>query len=486
MKSIKKNFIWNAVLQVSSLVFPLITYPYVSRIIGSDGIGKTSFATSVITYFSIIAQLGVPTYGIRSCAQVSNDKDGLSRTTQEILFIGCITTIIAYICLGISLHFVPRFQEDKTLLIITSFQMAFNTIGMVWLFSGLEQYRYITIRSVIFKFVSLVLSFLLVRRKADYIIYETILVIAIAGSNILNLFYSRKFIYFKRYPHYNLRRHIKPILVFFSMSVATTVYTSMDTIMLGFMTNNSEVGFYTSAIKVRSVLLGLINALATVLLPRASYYVKNGNKEEFIRISRKAFHFIVVVGFATWIYFSLFARESILVLSGKEFLPAIAPMLWIMPTVLICGISNLTAIEMLVSLGKEKIVLYTQITGAVIDFLLNWFLIPYFGSSAAAAATMIAEVVIMLLQVRALHQEGIYLKVDTKFWKIIMGLAVASVPMIWIKMINLAPLVSLIMSFIVFSLIYALILMLLKEPIMLEILENVKKIAKKVGINHAD
>ena len=475
MRSIKTNFLWNAVLQVSSLVFPLFIYPYVSRVIGSEGIGKTSFATSVIVYFSIIAQLGVPTYGIRSVAQVANDNDELSKTVQEIFFINIITTIIAYICLGISMKLVPRFQEEPTLLIITSFQMAFNTLGMVWLFSGLERYRYITIRAVFFKFLSLILTFVFVRNRDDYLAYGIILVVAIAGSNVLNFFYSRKFINFKRYKNYNIKRHLKPIMIFFTMSIATNVYTSLDTIMLGFMKNNSEVGFYSSATKVRSVLLGIINALATVMLPRASYYIKVGNKKEFSRISQKAFHFIVITGSAAWVYFSLYAKESILVLSGSEFLPAIYPMLWIMPTVLICGISNLTAIEMLVALGKENSVLISQVAGALIDFVLNSFLIPVHGASSAAAATMIAEFVILNIQIYALHKDGYYLRGDLKIWKIIVGVSVAGGVSCTIKMIGMHPLMMLLVSFSIFTVVYVGVLLLLKEPIAEEIINEVTK-----------
>ena len=475
MKSIKRNFVWNVLLQVSALVFPLIIYPYVSRVIGSDGIGKTSFATSVIVYFSIIAQLGIPTYGIRSVAQVANNKDELSKTAQEIFFINIITTTIAYICLGISIKLVPKFQEEPTLLIITSLQMAFNTLGMVWLFSGLEQYRYITIRAVFFKFLSLILTFIFVRNRDDYLAYGIILVVAIAGSNILNFFYARRFINFKRYKNYNIKRHLKPIMIFFTMSIATNVYTSLDTIMLGFIKNNSEVGFYSSATKVRSVLLGIINALATVMLRRASYYVKIGNKKEFSRISQKAFQVIVVTGTAAWVYFSLFAKESILVLSGSEFLPAIYPMLWIMPTVLICGISNLTAIEMLVSLGKENKVLISQVAGAIIDFVLNSIFIPRYGASSAAAATMIAEFVILIIQIHALHKDGYYLKGDLKVWKSIIGVSAAGGVSLTIKMIGLNPLMTLIVSFSIFAVVYLGLLILLQEPTAKEIINEVKK-----------
>ena len=145
MKSVKKNFIWNSILKVSAIVFPLIIYPYVSRVIGAEGIGKVSFATSVVAYFSILAQLGIPTYGIRCCAQSADDKDELSKRVQEILSISLITTAIAYAVFGGALYFIPKFQEERALLLITSIELLFNAIGVVWLFSGIEDYSCISI-----------------------------------------------------------------------------------------------------------------------------------------------------------------------------------------------------------------------------------------------------------------------------------------------------------------------------------------------------
>lgn len=468
MKSIKSNFIWNTILKVSALIFPLIIYPYVSRTVGVEGVGRVSFAISVIAYFSIIAQLGIPTYGIRAIAQNAENKNDLSRTAQEILRINIVTTLVSYGILIVAIQVVPRFQEDRTLLLITSLEMIFNAVGMVWLFSGLEQYSYITIRSIVFKVISLILIFAFVHKPDDYIFYAGITVFSVVGSNVLNLFYSRKFISFRRFEKYDYKKHLKPITVFFLLSVANTVYTSLDTIMLGFMASNTAVGLYTSATKVRSVLLGIVNALAIVMLPRSAYYIKNGMRDEFIKISQKAFHFILIIAAATWLYFSIYARECILLLSGKEFADATYPMLWIMPTILICGVSNLTSIQMLVSMGKEKQVLISQIAGAIIDFVLNAIFIPKYGPSAAAGATMIAEFVILIMQLRVLHADGIRLWGDIKLYKIAVPLLASCFACYWVKHITSSNIIRLVGSAIVFAAIYGGLLFLFKEPIFIE------------------
>lgn len=164
-KSIKLNFIMNVILTMSSFIFPLITFPYVSRILLPEGTGKVSFATSLISYFSMFAQLGIPTYGIRACAKVRDDKEELTRTTQELVIINFVMSVISYTALAVALMLVPRLREERALYIIVSLTIAFNVIGMEWMYKALEQYTYITIRSIIFKFVALIVMFVFVHQN---------------------------------------------------------------------------------------------------------------------------------------------------------------------------------------------------------------------------------------------------------------------------------------------------------------------------------
>lgn len=479
MKSIKKNFAWNAILKVSAVIFPLITYPYVSRAIGAEGIGKVSFATSVVSYFSIIAQLGIPTYGIRCCAQVSDDKEELSKRVQEILIINIITTVIAYFILFVSIGFVPKLRSEKGLLLITSLELLFNAIGVVWLFSGIEEYSYITIRSLIFKMASLFFIILMVKNPSDYIIYGGILVAANVGSNIFNFFYSRKFVTYKHIYKLNVQQHIKPIFTFFTMAVATTIYTSLDTIMLGFMVGDVQVGFYTSATKVRSVLLGFVNALSTVLMPRASFYIKNHQDKEFISISKKAFDCIVVCASSLWFFFTLFSRECIVVLSGNGFEGAIPAMVCIMPTVFICGISNLTALQVLVPLGKEKGVLVTQIIGAILDFIFNAIFIPTYGATAAAIATTFAETVIAALQIYMVYNAGVRLVDKETIVKSAISNGIAIAVCLTVSNIRMAGLIKLAVAAVIYYSAYITSLFVLHEKTVIQIAATAKMRIKK-------
>ena len=219
-KSLKINFIMNAILTMSSFIFPLITFPYVSRVLMPAGMGKVNFATSVINYFSMIAQLGIPTYGIRACAIVRDDREKLTRTAHELLIINIVMSIISYLGLFLALAFVPRLQSEHTLYIIVSFTIILTTIGMEWLYKALEQYTYITVRSLIFKAISVVAMLLLIHSKDDYLLYGAITIFAASASNILNFINIHRYIGLKPVGNYNIKRHLKPVLVFFSMSVS--------------------------------------------------------------------------------------------------------------------------------------------------------------------------------------------------------------------------------------------------------------------------
>ena len=197
----------NALLTMSSFIFPLITFPYVSRILLPEGTGTVSFATSVVTYFALFAQLGIPTYGIRACAKVRDDKEALSRTVQEIFLINCVMSVLTYAVFLAALFTVPKMQAEKPLFLIISLTIFFNMIGMEWLYKGLERYTYITVTSIIFKFAALIAMFVLIHDKSDYVIYGGISIFAASASNVCNLINVRKYISIQPAGHYHFRRN---------------------------------------------------------------------------------------------------------------------------------------------------------------------------------------------------------------------------------------------------------------------------------------
>jgi len=479
IKSVKFNFIMNSILTASAMIFPIITYPYVSRILQPEGIGTVSFANSVITYFSMFAQLGIPMYGIRACAKVRDDKEKLTRTVQEIMMINMITCLIVYIAFFGSLYFVPQFRQEKTLYLIMGSLILFNTIGVEWLYKGLEQYSYITVRSIVFKFIALLAMFLLVHEKEDYVIYGGITIFAAAGSNFLNFINLRKYIYLRPMGEYNFRQHIKPISVFFAMSIATTIYTNMDNVMLGFIKGTTENGYYDAAVKIKNILVSFVSSLGTVLLPRVSYYIETGEKEEFSRITKKALNFVFLLSVPLCVYFIIFARPSIYLLSGTMFENSILPMRLIMPTLVFIGLTNIIGLQILVPLGKENQVLYSEIAGAVVNIIVNMFLIPRMGAAGAAIGTVLAEIMVFIVQVYALKDVVVKILKKISYWKIAIALVLASFVSVWANSMNWGNFLILLFSALLFFGVYVLTLIIFREKLVKEILDDMLRIVKK-------
>ena len=431
--SVKVNMIMNALLTMSSFIFPFITFPYVSRILLPLGTGKVNFATSVVNYFAMFAQLGIPTYGIRACAKVRDNKEKLSRTVHELLFINLFMCVLVYITFFIALFDVPRLELDKTVSLVIGLPISLNALGVEWLYKALEKYSYITIRSLVFKVIALVAMFLLVKNQEDYVFYGGITIFAGSASNILNFWNLRKYVILKPLGHYNIRQHIKMVITFFSMSIATTIYTNLDSVMLGFMKGDVDVGYYGAAVKIKNILVSLVTSASAVLLPRASFYVDRKMLDEFYHLLKKTMHFVFLLACPLTLYFIIFAREGIFFLSGEAYAGSILPMQIIMPTLIFIGMTNIIGIQMLVPLGLEKQVLYSEIAGAIVDLILNAILIPKFASSGAAIGTLVAEIVVLIWQLSVIRIRKVNLYSELKAYKIIIALVIAIAASIWVK-----------------------------------------------------
>ena len=481
--SLGMNFLMNSILTMSSFIFPLITFPYVSRILLAEGYGKIQLATSVVSYFLLFSQLGLPTYGVRACAAVRDDRRELTRTVHELLAINLVMTVASYAAFFVMVAAIPRFAQERTLYLITSGTVFLNMIGMEWMFKALEQYRYITVRSVFFKFVSVVAMFMLVHEQKDYITYAAISVLASAGSNFMNLTQIRKYIDLKPVGPYNIKKHIKPVLVFFTMTCAATVYTNLDSVMLGFMATDADVGYYSAAVKIKNILVSVITALGTVILPRVSYYFERKMMDEFWKVISKVFRFVVLLAAPLTVYFMIFARNGIYFLSGENYENAVAPMVAIMPTLICIGLTSVMGIQILVPTGRESVVLRSYIIGAVVDCIINALLIPRLQALGAAIGTLVAEAGVLAYQYYALRNEVREYFRSIGVARLLLALTAALASSFWVAKLAIGDFLVLAVSAVLFFGVYALVLHLGKEPLLLEVeaqaLEKVKKLIKK-------
>lgn len=398
IKSVKANAVLNIIYTLTSIIFPILTYPYVTRVLSTVGMGKVSFFTSVTNYAVMLGSLGIATYGIRAVAKCRDNAKTLSNVTSELLILNILITVVVATALLILSIFVEKFRSEPLLLVISVITVLITPLGLNWFYSGLEQYSFITKRTVLFKVISLFLIYICIREKADYIVYYGIIAFSNIGAYICNLLYSKKFFRFHIDKSFNYRQHIKPMLLLFASTLAINVYTNLDTIMLGFICGDKEVGLYSVACKIETVLVSTVNAVSVVLLPRLSNYLGNNETEKYNETLKKSISYIFLVTIPFAIYFILEAKDSIMLISGKDFNGSIICMQILMPIIVISGFSNVTGNQILIPQGKDSQYMKAVSIGAVVDLLLNAILMPKYHGAGASFATLIAEITQMSIQ----------------------------------------------------------------------------------------
>lgn len=397
-KSIKVNSILNVIKTISSIIFPLITFPYISRVLQPENVGKVSFGSSFVSYFSLIASLGITTYAIRECSAVRGDKKKLGEKASQIFSINVCTTIVAYVLVGLSLIFFRKLDSYRTLIIIQSTAILFTTWGADWLNSAMEDFKFITIRSIGFQFISLILMFILVHQPDDYYKYAAITVLSSCGANITNILYRRKYctVHFTMDMHW--QEHIKPILLLFVMILAQTIFNSSDITMLGLMKGDYEVGLYSSAVKMANLVSQVVASLAWVVMPRMALYFSEANYEKINEMLKKTFNVLVTIGFPCAVGCVCLSQEIILIIAGAQYFAA-APALSILMIGFMFSLIGGSFLGNMVLLPskREDIYMIVCCVATGINLVMNYFLIPLWGVNAAAATTMFASLLIMVL-----------------------------------------------------------------------------------------
>lgn len=394
--SIKRNFIYNMLLGISRVVFPLITAPYVSRVLEPDGIGLFNFANTLAGYFAMFGALGIPYYGIREIAKIGNNKEEQTLFVSEIISISVIATIFSTIVFIASLYFIPQLNENYAIFLIAGIVLYITPFRVDWFFSGLEEFGYITFRSLIIKTLGVVLLFIFVREKDDLIDYIWLGVL----TTILNELWN----YVKLYkrgirPRFTLtgKRHLKPLLVLFSSTIAISIYTVLDTLMLGFLSDYTEVGYYNCATHISKAILPIVTSLAAVVLPQVAVMKEGQRWVEINGLMNKSFSIVGFMAFPIMFGIIAIAPTFTPLFFGQQFYGAILPLQIVMITIVAIGFSNLTGIQILLGFGFDKYFLYSVLTGTITNFSLNLTLIPAYGAVGAACASVVAEILIVIV-----------------------------------------------------------------------------------------
>ena len=401
-KSIKRNTVYNAIKTLSSIIFPLITFPYISRVLLPENVGKINFGLSIVSYFTLIATLGITTYAVRECSAVRDDKEKLSDIASQIFSINIVTTIIAYVALAVTLLAYNKLENYRLLIVIQSLTIAATTLGADWLNTAMEDFRYITVRTVAFQFVSLVLMFVFVHKPEHYMRYAVISLISSAGANILNVWYRKRYcnvqIIWDLKNGIEWKRHLMPIMLLFVMILAQTILNSVDSTMLGLMHGDRDVGIYTTAHKMQNIITQVIVSIAFVVMPRMSSCFAREDYEYASRLYRKVFGFFCTLGLPCIAGTCLLADDIIAIAAGDEFAESaivlVVLMLGFIPSLF--GGSLLGNIVCLPS-RREKVFMIACCVSAVVNIITNYLLIPNLGAAGAALTTFFCNAVTMII-----------------------------------------------------------------------------------------
>lgn len=478
-KSLGINAILNAIKSVMAIIFPLITFPYVSRILQVDNLGKYNFANSFVSYFVLFASLGISTYAIREGSHLRENKDKISEFASEVFSINCISTLISYIIMIVCVIFSPKINEYKSLIGIFSVSIVFTTLGTEWIYSIFEEYTYITKRSILVQFISLVLLFVFVKDKDDYIIYACITVFASVGANIINFINAKKFCDIKFVINNNMTRHIKPIFILFASTLATTIYVNSDMLLLGFMTSDYNVGLYSAAEKIYRVVKTLLGAILVVSIPRLSNYLGKGKIDEFNNVFNKIFNILIIIAIPAVIGLFMLANDIIIIISDSTFMEAsytLRILCFALIFALFCWIFSSC---LLIPYKDEKTVFKVTLISALVNVILNIILIPIMKEKGAAFTTLIAEMIAMFMYYKYSNK---YIKINVSL-KDLLSVFIASIGIIVVCVLAKLYLKNLFIRFsiaVIFSIIvYFTILLIFKNSF---IYDAILLIQKKIKI----
>ncbi|WGE48594.1 flippase [Actinobacillus equuli] len=464
-KSLVNNSIMSFLLTISNFIFPLITFTYAARILQPDNMGKFAFSLSVVDYLSLFATFGVAGYGVRTCAEVRNSKEELTKTVQGILFINVFLAIIAYLIIFLLINYQREFREDSLLFLIMSSCIIFNVIGMEWLYKSLDEYRYIAVRSILLKIISLIMILCFVKEKDDYPLFALFFVLPICLSSLLNIINSRKILLFKLFKP-DLSKHIKPMFILFLVTLSYTLYANVNDVLLATVTNTEQVGYYSVAFKIKAALLAFITSTSMVFLPRLTEYIKNNQDVEFIDLLRQSFDMIFFLAVPITLFFFLYAKETIFLLFGEKYNKSsllLQTMIW---SVFFGSLNNVLSVQMLLPLKKDNQFLISILSGGCISLVINFIFLQELQSLSASISVLVAEIVILIVQLVILRKYILRIFNNLNFLKVIIsGLcSIWFINTIYANFLILGnSFLEYIISIFIFSLFYVLLLFFSKE-----------------------
>lgn len=429
-KTIRTNFIFNTIKTIMVVIFPVISFPYISRVLGVEGVGKVQYCMSVISYFILFASLGIVNYSVREGVKYRGERKKFSKFVKEIFAINLVTTVLAYLVFA-AFFVMGAFQGKENIMLICSFSILGTTLSLDWLYQAMEEYVYISVRTILLQALALVLMFLLVKTEEDVLMYTLITILASKGYCFINLIHARKYVDFGEKVTLEITQHLKPILIIFGATLSVSIYMNMDVVMLGIFSGDYQVGLYSAAVKVNVVVKNVITSISAVLMPRLVSYLAKGDLKKYETLFRQGAELNMFFAVPSAVGLAILSEPIILLFSGEKFLPAVLAGQIMAVRLVFSALDNIFYNQVLIPNGHEKEACIGTAAGAVANLVLNVILIPEFQAEGAAVATVISEGVVFIYFVFAMRNLISLRKVLSGAYQFILA-AAAMGTVIWI------------------------------------------------------
>lgn len=466
--SLAKNTILYTLKTICSILFPLITFPYISRTLSINGVGQYTFSASVISYFSLIASLGISTYAVKEGTKLRDDKNKINDFANQIFSINCISTIVSGILLIICLTVFHSLQPYSVIILVLAIAIPMNTLGTEWLFVIFEDFTYITIRSIALQLISIFLMFCFVKTENDVIVYAAICTIASAGSNILNFIYARKYIYHKINLDKRILTHLKPILILFSTTIASQIYINADSTMLGLFKGDYDTGMYSAATKVYNLVRTILTSVLSIILPRLTYIRYNEGYDKYI----SEFKFLTVgyvgVVVPASIGLASISKNIILLLAGDAFEKSYIVLIILCGALIFSTIGSYVANSVLIVFSQEKIILKATCVGAFFNIFANLFFILHYSYIGAAVTTVISEMIVFSIQLYFANKQIVVKGLLKDFIKTVVGCCFIVIICTAIGRLSLTITSTIVLSVSLSSIVYVALMVILRNTFFAE------------------
>ncbi|MGY3211552.1 flippase [Mucilaginibacter sp. HD30] len=393
---IRKNMVSNLILTSSNVLFPLITFPYITHTLSNDSYGRISFIDAFTSYFLTFASIGIPFYGIREIAKVKDEPARYSKLVVELAgFQLCLSVFFSVVFLVIQFY-IPAVHSNYGLVKIACIIIIASSFSIDWFFQGTENFGYITSRSLFTKLLNVISIFLFVKATDDHNVYYLISALTIFLNAAWNFIYFLRKFYQPFIGTLSIKPHLKSLLVLFSINISISVYTVLDTIILGLFTDPGTVSLYTVPLKLVKMFWTVVGSIGVVLIPKVAHLFVKDDKEAIVELIKKSSNivFLLTIPFAGFCL--VFPQEILMVIAGNKYLKTIGALQILSIVPLIIGFCNVLGSQFLMPIGHEKRILHATIVGLIISLVLNFSLIPHFKHLGAAMACVAAEVAVCM------------------------------------------------------------------------------------------